>query len=160
TPTFDGRSIDVEVHIEQYTSEVQSVGGFFVVRDVSLELGALGRLVDHIGGALFRVRVADGAIELLSPAIGKLTRVDAATCSQHPALLTALVSTEERERVMFLYRRLARGEIPMASAQVSLRRQDGAVRVLQIRATGRRDTGGVVRHIDGVVSDAGRDVEV
>jgi hypothetical protein len=33
------------------------------------------------------------------------------------------------------------------------------VRLLQLRATGRRDTGGVVRHIDGVVSDAAREGE-
>jgi PAS domain S-box-containing protein len=130
-----------------------------VLRDVSLELGALGRLVDQLGASLFRVRVADGAVELVSPAIVRLTGLDAATCTQHPVLLTALISAEERERVVFLYRRMARGEIPVASAQVSLRRADGAVRLLQIRATCRRDTSGVVRHIDGVVSDAARESE-
>ncbi len=159
TVGFDGRPIDAEVHIEWYSSEAKGVGGFLVLRDVSLELGALGRLVDQLGAALFRIRVADGAVELVSPAITRLTGIDAATCTQHPVLLTQLISAEERERVVFLYRRMARGEIPVASAQVSLRRADGIVRLLQIRATCRRDTSGVVRHIDGVVSDAARERE-
>jgi PAS domain S-box-containing protein len=151
---FDGRPIDAEVHVESYSSEAQGVGGFLVVRDVSLELGALGRLVDQLGGALFRVRVADTAVEMVSPAISKLTGIDAPTAMLHPVLLTALVSAEERERVMFLYRRLAKGEMPVASAQVSLHRSDGSVRVLHVRATSRRDSTGTVRHIDGVVSEA------
>jgi PAS domain S-box-containing protein len=154
---IDGRSLDAEVHVEWYSSEAQGVGGFLVVRDVSLELGALGRLVDQLGAALFRIRVADGAIELVSPGISKLTGIDAATCTQHPVLLTALVSAEERERVLFLYRRMIRGEIAVGSAQVSLKRPDGTTRVLQLRATGRRDTIGQVRHIEGVVSDAARE---
>ena len=156
---FDGRPIDAELHIESYSSEAQGVGGFMVLRDVSVELGSLGRLVDQLGGALFRVRVADTAIEMVSPSISKLTGIDAATAVQHPVVLTALVSAEERERVMFLYRRLATGEMPVASAQVSLRRHDGTVRVLHVRATGRRDSAGTVRHIDGVVSEASRDAD-
>jgi PAS domain S-box-containing protein len=159
TRTFDGRAIDAEVHIEWYTSEAQGVGGFMVVRDVSTELGALGRLVDHLGGALFRVRVPDAVVEMVSPAILRLTGLDAATCVHRPVLLTALVSAEERERVAFLYRRLTRGEMTVASAQVSVKRPDGTVRVLQIRATCRRDTTGVVRHLDGVVTDAARETE-
>ncbi len=74
-------------------------------------------------------------------------------------LLTALVSGEERERVMFLYRRMARGEITSGSAQVSITLNDGTRRVLQLRATGRCDTTGVVRHIDGVVSEVARSPE-
>jgi PAS domain S-box-containing protein len=159
TRSFDGRAIDAEVHIEWYSSEAQGVGGFLVVRDVSTELGALGRMVDQLGGALFRVRVPDAVVEMVSPAILRLTGLDAATCIHRPVLLTALVSVEERERVTFLYRRLARGEMTVASAQVSVKRPDGTVRVLQIRATCRRDTTGVVRHLDGVVTDAVRELE-
>src|SRR5262249_55401080 len=87
TRGFDGRSIDVEVHIGRYGSEARGMGGFLVVRDVSVELGSLGRLVDHLGGALSRIRVGaravlpsarqgaafDGAVEMVSPSIVKLT---------------------------------------------------------------------------------------
>jgi len=159
TRTFDGRGLDADVHVEWYSSAAQGVGGFLVVRDLTLELSALARLVDQLGGAMFRVCVADGTLEHVSPAVAQLTGLDAATCSQHPVLLTALVSAEERERVMFLYRRMAAGEIPVGSAQVSLTLPDGTRRVVQLRASGRCDTGGVVRHIEGVVSDAGRSVE-
>jgi PAS domain S-box-containing protein len=154
---FDGRLIDAEVHIEQYSSEAQGMGGFLVVRDISFEASALGRLVDQLGAALFRIRVADGVLEHVSPAIAKVIGIDAGTCTQHPVLLTELCSAEERERVAFLYRRVARGEIPVANAQVSLKRHDGTTRLLQIRATARRDTSGHVSHIDGVISDAARD---
>src|SRR5262249_47571037 len=41
----------------------------------------------------------------------------------------------------------------------TLRRADGRTRVLQLRATSRRDTSGVVRHIDGVVTDVSREVQ-
>jgi PAS domain S-box-containing protein len=153
----DGRQIDVELHIEWYTSGAAGTGGFVVVRDVSAELGALGRLVDQLGGAIFRVRVDTGALELVSPTIVKLIGLDPAACMTRPVLLTALISSEERERLVFLYRRLARGEIPVASAQVSVRRPDGVRRVVQIRATSRRDASGVVRHIDGVATDAARE---
>ncbi len=159
TVGFDGRPIDAEVHVEWYSSEAQGVGGFLVVRDVTHELGALGRLVDQLGAALFRIRVEDGALDLASPGIARLTGLDAATCLQHPVLLTALVSAEERERVLFLYRRLTRGEVGVANAQVSIKRPDGSRRVLQLRATGRRDTAGVVRHVDGVLSDPLREAE-
>lgn len=155
----DGRVVDAEVHAEWYSSEALGIGGFLVFRDVSLELGALGRLVDQLGGALFRLRTADGALEFVSPSVVKLTGIEPATCVEHPVLLTNLVSAEERERVLFLFKRVAAGEIASATAQVSLRRPDGRIRVLHIRATGRRDTAGVVRHIDGVVTDASREVE-
>ena len=96
-----------------------------------------------LGAALFRVRVEDGALELASPGDRRLTGIDAATCMQHPVLLTALVSAEERERMLFLYRRLARGEMPVADAPRSASSaRTGGRRVLQIRATGRRDTAG------------------
>jgi len=157
---FDGREFDAEVHVEWYSSEAQGTGGFIVVRDVSVELGALGRLVDQLGGALFRFRVADGVIEHVSPAITKLTGLDAAKCAQRPVLLTTLVSAEERERLSFLLRRLARGELAVADAQVSVRRPDGITRVLHARCTGRRDTTGKVRHVDGVVIDATREAEL
>jgi PAS domain S-box-containing protein len=156
---IDGRPVDAEVHAEWYSSEALGIGGFLVFRDVSLELGALGRLVDQLGGALFRLRTADASLEYVSPSVAKLTGIESAMCIEHPVLLTNLVSAEERERVVFLFKRVAAGEIATATAQVSLRRPDGRMRVLHIRATGRRDTGGVVRHIDGVVTDASRDAE-
>jgi PAS domain S-box-containing protein len=155
----DGRLVDAEVHAEWYSSEALGIGGFLVFRDVSLELGALGRLVDQLGGALFRLRTADGSLEYVSPSVAKLTGIEPATCVEHPVLLTNLVSAEERERVLFLFKRVAAGEIASATAQVSLRRPDGRIRVLHIRATGRRDTAGTVRHIDGVVTDAAREGE-
>jgi PAS domain S-box-containing protein len=155
----DGRPVDAEVHAEWYSSEALGIGGFLVFRDVSLELGALGRLVDQLGGALFRLRTADGSLEYVSPSVAKLTGLEASTCIEHPVLLTNLVSAEERERVIFLFKRVAAGEIVNATAQVSLRRPDGRIRVLHIRATGRRDTAGFVRHIDGVVTDASREAE-
>jgi PAS domain S-box-containing protein len=158
TRVFD-REIDAEVHVEWYSSEALGVGGFLVMRDVSIELGALGRLVDQLGGAMFRIRVADGALEYVSPAIAKLTGLGHAECMEHPVLLTKLVSSEERDRLAFLYRRVAKGDVALATAQVSLRRQDGSSRLLHLRATSRRDTGGVVRHIDGVVTDAAREVD-
>ncbi len=154
---IDGRLVDAEVHAEWYSSEALGIGGFLVFRDVSLELGALGRLVDQLGGALFRLRTADGSLEYVSPSVAKLTGIEPATCIEHPVLLTNLVSAEERERVLFLFKRVAAGEIASATAQVSLRRPDGRTRVLHIRATGRRDTAGTVRHIDGVVTDAMRE---
>ncbi len=156
---FDGRELDLEVHVEQYSSEAQGTGGFLVVRDVSAEASALGRLVEQLAGALFRVRVADAAIELVSPGIARITGIDAARCVKSPVLLTTLLSGEERERVAFLYRRMVKGDLPTANAQVSLRRPDGVTRVVQIRANARRDTGGFVRHIDGVIIDAARDPE-
>src|SRR6185369_8638629 len=103
TRGLDGREIDAEMHVEWYSSESLGIGGFIVVRDISLELSALGRLLDQMGGALFRVRVDDGVVEFLSPSVTKLTGLDATTCTEHPVLLTRLLSTEERERLMFLY---------------------------------------------------------
>lgn len=158
TLSFDGRAIDAEIHVEWYMSEALGIGGFIVFRDVSLELGALGRLIDQLGGVLFRIRVEGGVLEYISPAIGQLTGLDAATCAEHPVLLTNLVTAEERERIAFLYRRVTEGEILTGSAQLSVRRPDGRVRALYIRATGRRDTSGVVRHLDGVVTDVSREV--
>lgn len=153
TRGLDGRQIDAEVHVEWYSSEALGIGGFIVVRDISLELSALGRLVDHLGGALFRIRLDDGALEYVSASVQKLTGLEAATCTEHPVLLTKLVSTEERERLLFLYRRVAQGDLLVGTAQVSVKRGDGTTRVLHVRATGRRDTGGAVRHIDGVATD-------
>ena len=108
---------------------------------------------------MFRVRVADAAIELVSPAIVKLTGIDVARCTQHPVLLTELVSAEERERVVFLYRRHRPRRAEIANAQVSVKRPDGANRAPASRHRPRRDTAGVVRHIDGVVTDAAREAE-
>jgi PAS domain S-box-containing protein len=154
-----GREASLEVHIEQYSSEAQGTGGFLVARDTALETGALGRLVEQLGGALFRIRVSDGALESVSPSIARLTGLDAAKAMARPVLLAMLVSSEERERVAFLYRRMAKGELQSANAQVSLRRSEGATRLVQLRVTVRRDTGGAVRHIDGVVIEASRDPE-
>ena len=156
---LDGGAVDAEVHAEWYSSEELGIGGFLVFRDVSLELGALGRLVDQLGGVLFRIRVASAAIEFVSPSVHKLTGIEAATCMEHPVLLTNLVSSEDRERVVFLFKRIAAGEIVSATAQVSLRRLDGRTRVLHLRATGRRDTSGVVRDIEGVATDGSREIE-
>ena len=156
---LDGCAVNVEVHAEWYSSEALGIGGFLVFRDVSFELGALGRLVDQIGGVLFRVRTTDGSIEFVSPSVYKLTGIEAATCIEHPVLLTNLISSEDRERVVFLFKRIAAGEILNATAQVSLRRLDGRTRVLHLRATGRRDTSGVVRDIDGVATDGSREIE-
>jgi PAS domain S-box-containing protein len=170
TQTIDGRPLDGELHVEWYSGGGGSAGGFLVLRDVSTELSSLGRLVDQLGGATFRIRVGDpgrpgraGApfdIEFVSPGIDRLTGIDASTIAQRPVQLTAMVSADERERLIFLYRRIVRGELPSATAQVSLRRLDGTRRVIQIRATGRRDTAGVVRGIDGVVTDAVREAEL
>jgi PAS domain S-box-containing protein len=154
--TLDGREIDVEAHVEVYSSEAQGKGGFVILRDVSLEVGALGRLVEQLGGALFRVCVDNGVIEMLTPSITRITGLDAQRCVQRPVLLTTLLTSEERERIAFLYRRMAKGELLTANAQVSLRRADGTTRVVQIRASARRDTQGAVRHIDGAVIDAAR----
>jgi len=159
TQSLDGRPIDAEVHVELYSSESLGKGGFLVLRDVSQELGSLGRLVDQLGGVLFRIRIDSGALEFVSPAVGQLTGLTASTCTEHPVLLTNLVSAEDRERIAFLYRRVAEGEILSASAQVSLRRADGRTRVLTLRATARRDTSGVVRHIDGVATEVSREVQ-
>jgi PAS domain S-box-containing protein len=159
TQSFDGRPIDAEVHVEWYMSEALGIGGFLVFRDVSLELGALGRLIDQLGGVLFQIRLEGGVLEYISPAVGQLTGIDAATCTEHAVLLTNLVSAEERERVAFLYRRVAEGAILTASTQVSLRRPDGRSRFLHIRATGRRDTSGTISHIDGVVTDVSREAQ-
>lgn len=156
---LDGSEPDADVHIEWYRSEAQGTGGFLVVRDVSFELGALARLVDQLGGVMFRTRVADGAIEMLSPSITKLTGLDAARCVQRPVLLTTLASSEERERLLFLYRRMCKGELLTANAQFNLRRVDGLSRVVQVRASARRDTRGLVRHIDGVVVEVAREVD-
>ncbi len=153
TRCADGRVIDAEVHVEWYSSESLGIGWFIVVRDVSLELSALGRLLDLLGGAMFRVRIEDGAMEYVSSAIQKLTGLDSSVCMEHPVLLTQLVSADERERLGFLYRRVLEGDLAIASAQVTIRRADGPMRTLQVRATGRRDTGGSVRHIEGVVTD-------
>lgn len=158
TQSLDGRPLDAEVHVEWYTSESLGIGGFLVFRDVSLELGAIGRLLDQLGGVLFRIRLHDGALEYISPAITQLAGIDPATCAEHPVLLTNLVTAEERERLAFIYRRVAEGEIVTTSTQVSLRRTDGRMRVLQLRVTSRKDTSGVVRHIDGVVTDVSREV--
>lgn len=157
TRGLDGREIDAEVHAEWYSSEALGIGGFLVFRDVTLELGALSRIVDQLGGVLFRIRVDDGTLEFVSPAVARLTGIEPITCTEHPVLLTNLVTADERERVAFLYKRLVSGEISTASAQVSIRRPDGRMRVLQLRATGRKDTGGRVRHLDGVVTEGSRE---
>lgn len=157
TKGLDGRPVDAEVHAEWYSSEALGIGGFLVFRDVSMELGALGRLVDMAGGVMFRIRTDDSSIEFVSPSVARLVGLDPSTCVEHPVLLSNLVSTDERERVAFLYKRLVSGEIPTATAQVSLRRPDGRMRVIQLRATGRLDTGGRVRHLDGVATDASRE---
>ena len=86
--------------------------------------------------ALPLLRVADGRFEWVSPAIAKLTGLDASMCTTHPyVVLTKLVSDDERERLVFLYRRMAKSELPVASAQVSFcAARTGTIRVVQIRA--------------------------
>jgi len=153
TRGVDGRAIHAEFHAERYTSTTDGVGGFLLVRDVTFEVGALGRLIDQLGGALFRIRTRDARIEHVSPAIERLTGVDAQTCMERPEELVDLVPPGERERVRAIYRRLARGELQNGSVEVTLRRPDGRTSLVQVRATGRRDTTGRVRQIEGVVND-------
>ncbi|HEY4117093.1 MAG TPA: PAS domain-containing protein [Byssovorax sp.] len=161
---IDGRAFDAEVHVERYVAS-QGTGGFVVVRDVTLELGALGRLVDLLGGAIFRYRVDGGRaqpskkahrspLEYVSPSILRITGLEAEAGMANPELFMKLLSTEERDRLGFQFRRLAHGDVTTATAQVNLRRPDGQTRLLQLRATGRLDTAGVVRHVEGVVTDA------
>src|SRR6186997_3073203 len=53
---FDGE-IHAEFHVERYMSSGSGIGGFVIVRDVTFEASALGRLLERLGGAQFRVRV-------------------------------------------------------------------------------------------------------
>ncbi|MFO0760383.1 MAG: PAS domain-containing protein [Byssovorax sp.] len=157
TQGLNGQPIDAEVHAEWYSSEALGIGGFLVFRDVSMELGALGRLVDQVGGVLFRVNTEDGTLEYVSPAIHKMVGLDPSSCIEHPVLLTNLVSVDERSRIAFLFKRLVSGEITTANAQVSVRRPDGKTKLIQLRATARRDTSGHVRHLDGVATEGTRE---
>jgi PAS domain-containing protein len=164
---MDGRAFDAEIHVERYMSQ-SGTGGFLVARDVTLELGALGRLVDLMGGAIFRwrieptprPRVAKGKapprslLEYVSPAIARLVGLEPDACVAHPELLEKFVATEEKDRLGFLYRRLAHGDVPTITAQISVVLSDGRAKLLAVRATGRRDTSGAVRHIEGVVTEA------
>jgi len=159
TSGFDGRTIDAEVHVEWYSSESLGIGGFLIFRDLSLELSSLGKLLDQLGGVLFRIRVEDGALEYVSPSIAKLAGMDPETCVQHPVLVTNLVAPEERDRLAFLYKRVVSGELATATTQVNLRRPDGRMRMINIRATARRDTASTVRHIEGVLTDVSREAQ-
>jgi PAS domain S-box-containing protein len=154
TRNLAGEEIHAELHVERYMSSADGTGGFVIARDVSFEVGALSRLLDQLGGAQFRVRVRDGALEHVTPAIEALVGRSAGECLEHPDRLADAVSPAEVERVRALYRRLCNGELAVASAEVEVRCPGGARTRLQLRATGRRDTGGSVRHIDGVVTDA------
>jgi PAS domain S-box-containing protein len=166
---IDGRSVDAEVHVERYMSQSAGTGGFLVARDIALELSALGRLVDLMGGALFRWRVEPlgaktvkpkgktgprSSLEYVSPSIARIVGLEPEACVAHPELFLKFVATEERDRLGFLYRRLAHGDVPTITAQVSVVLSDGRSKLLALRATGRRDTGGMVRHIEGVVTEA------
>jgi PAS domain S-box-containing protein len=154
TVALTGEEIHAEFHVERYMSSGAGVGGFVIVRDVTFEASALGRLLDQLGGAQFRVRVRDAELETVTAAIEELTGLSPTECVERPARLLDAVPAGERERVHALYRRLARGELATASAEITIRRSGGATALLQVRATGRRDTSGNVRHIDGVVTDA------
>jgi PAS domain-containing protein len=166
---LDGRAFDAEVHVERYVSQSSGTGGFLVARDVTLELGALGRLVDLMGGAIFRWRIEArpskprtsksktpprSLLEYVSPSIARLVGLEPDACVAHPELLEKFVATEEKDRLGFLYRRLAHGDVPTITAQVSVVLSDGRSKLLAVRATGRRDTSGAVRHIEGVVTEA------
>ena len=135
----DGREVEAELYAERYTSEVAGVGGFLLVRDVSFELGALARLVDQLGGALFRVRVRDGRVEQVSPAIGPLLGLEPSAITDPAARLHELVAPGERDRLQTLYRRLTSGELPSTTATVAVRGPRGGTVLLQLVATGRRD---------------------
>lgn len=152
--SFEGRPIHAELHIERYTSEAYGVGGFLVMRDVTLELGALGRLIDALGGALLHYRVDGGKLELISPGIVDLVGMTVDECTTRPARLYERIAPEERERLAFLYRRVVTGEVLTASAQVNVR-VGGTLKTIHIRATGRRDTSGNVSHVDAVAIPAG-----
>lgn len=148
--TLAGRELHVELRYERYRSAAAGVGGFLVVRDVTFELGSLGRLVDASGGVIFHVRVPEMAVEDVSPSVADLTGLSCETCRAHPILLADLLSVDERERVAALLRKLVAQETTTASAQVTLRTPGGS-RLVHLRATGRRDTSGDVRFVDGVV---------
>ncbi len=150
----DGREVEAELYAERYTSEVAGVGGFLLVRDVSFELGALARLVDQLGGALFRVRVRDGRVEQVSPAIGPLLGLEPSAITDPAARLHELVAPGERDRLQTLYRRLTSGELPSTTATVAVRGPRGGTVLLQLVATGRRDAAGAVSHIEGVVAES------
>ena len=157
---LDGRAIDAEVHLEWYSSEAQGVGGFLVVRDVTHELGALGapgrparrRPLPHPG----RGRRARAASRPGSPRSRASTppRARSTRCSSRRSSRPRSGSACSSSTAAW-----SAGTCSAATCQVSVKRQDGSKRVLQIRATGRRDTSGVVRHIDGVLSDPLREAE-
>jgi PAS domain S-box-containing protein len=148
----DGRPLELEVHAERYHAG-DGVGGFVVVRDVTVELGALSRLVEQLGGAIFRLST-DGKLLFASPAIEPLVGLAASTLLEHPEQMLDRVTPHERERLEVQFARLARGEATNASAEVAVQRPDGSTAVLQIRATGRRGLGGVVATIEGVITDS------
>ena len=124
-----------------------------IVRDITVELGGIARLLDQLGGALFRMGI-DGTLEFVSPAIENLTGIAAARALERPALLLERIGPHDRERLSVLSRRLARGEATAASAEVTVVRTDGSSLVVQVRATATRDAGGMVRAIDGVITEA------
>lgn len=152
TRGVDGRPLELEVHVERYHS-AEGKGGFLVVRDVTVELGALAQLLDQLGGAIFRIST-DGKLLFVSPAIDALVGTDARTLTDHPERLLELVTPHERERLEVQLGRLSRGEASHASAEVAVRRPDGTSAVLHLRAAGRRGLGGVIGTIEGVVTDA------
>lgn len=153
TRGLDGRSIQAELHAERYTSSQDGKGGFIVVRDVTFEAGALARLIDQLGGVLFRISVVDGRLEHVSDAAAGLFGLTPAECYDDPRAVISMVPVAERERVAVLYDRIVRGETATASVEITVWRRDGSTALVQVRATGRRDPTGRVRHIDGVATD-------
>ena len=117
TRTLAGEEIHAEFHVERYMSSGSGIGGFVIVRDVTFEASALGRLLERLGGAQFRVRVRDSQLESMTGAIEELTGLSATECLEHPERLLDAVPAEERERLHTLFRRLARGELNVASAE-------------------------------------------
>lgn len=150
---FDGRPIYAELHAERYKSEAYGVGGFLVMRDVALELGALGRLVDLLGGVHVHFAVDKNKVEFVSPSVYEVIGISSEDVRTRPERLLDRVSAEERERLEFLYRRIVAGEMLNATAQLAIQTANGPV-TMNLRATGRRDTSGDVSHVDAVVFPA------
>lgn len=152
--TLDQRELDAELHVERYQSG-GGVGGFLLMRDVSHEMSALARLVSELGGVLVRVRVDETAIEHVSPSIAGLVGIEARTLMADPSCLRSLASEADQQRVAQAYQRLARGEAETESVTLAIRVDARSTIPATLYGTGRRDTSGVVRHVDGAVVPLG-----
>lgn len=149
--TLTGEVVQADVHAERYQSEA-GAAGFLILRDVSLEMSALSKLVSMLGGAAFRVNVDDRAFEFVSPRIVDLIEIDPLRLMEEPQCLQALISPADQTRLGGIYQQVVRGKEPTAEADVVVRLSEGRTNKLTLRITGRPDTAGVVRHVDGVAT--------